>query len=688
MPLVEGPILLPDKWTQKFEVEEGKGYLLLSGGRLKEARTAAGVRRRLQWRGKSGKLLKLNTAQIHMPLSVPGVLLQDGFSVTVSATASARFRFPPDDGTFEDSIRDLIGDRSFEELGRQADIAVLEAAASSLAMGFRNRTHADVDPPDLHGLRKGLFPTSCLDGLVEVRIDALTRIEPDARARQLRDAPITAQVEEGRIFVKQMEEVARHRLQIRMGLERAQAMGVPPLMAMQPELAEKMMALRAEMLRILATNGNNISVLIDTMQQLGLQPEFVEMLMSAVADPARTSSLPSQPDRADTSASGGWPFEPRAHATAPDALATGQTRAQSPEPDRWLSAELEDHPFDTPLRPDNPYTLAFGVTATLPEQSLVASRIPHELLVPEPAAQPVTDLTIQLTSTDFGIDPASQLLRLTSRGTSSGRARFKITPLHVGRCTLTATVHRNGNFLQQLTVVLSVGGLRPSVEAQALGRPVGSAARLGRRDLGLSLTPSGSGGYECVVWGAVATRVHLPITRDQLDAAVNEVREAVESVLHDRVDSEFVFQTGLDIPPDAEQRALQVLARAGARLFQHLFQHPAAGADVRQVGKWLRSVAGQAEDRLVVQIVSIGAPVPWPLLYLGSSSVGVNLSWDLFLGMHHVVEQIPFQPVLSVPDNVIVSDQPELSVGLHLNEAIDAEMTGGFVARQRRWWLD
>ena len=80
-------------------------------------------------------------------------------------------------------------------------------------------------------------------------------------------------------------------------------------------------------------------------------------------------------------------------------------------------------------------------------------------------------------------------------------------------------------------------------------------------------------------------------------AAVELVRAAMMSVIQSVYAGELVFQTRIDIPDEARDSALRMLARAGSRLFQRLFLHPTAGADARRivdgyaVTHWIRACA-------------------------------------------------------------------------------------------------
>ena len=122
-------------------------------------------------------------------------------------------------------------------------------------------------------------------------------------------------------------------------------------------------------------------------------------------------------------------------------------------------------------------------------------------------------------------------------------------------------------------------------------------------------------------------------------------------------------------------------------LFQRLFLHDAAGNDARAVGEWLRLNAMDPGVRLTVQVIADHAPLPWPLLYLGDAASTAILNWDNFLGMRHIIEQLPLQQSLLTMTNEIRS-KPALAVSLNMNHSIDAAMGMPLVAGHERYWTD
>jgi hypothetical protein len=362
--------------------------------------------------------------------------------------------------------------------------------------------------------------------------------------------------------------------------------------------------------------------------------------------------------------------------------------SEAPVP-RWINAAIEDHARDEALVASRWYTLAFDVDVAQRLEAVAAVVFATPELEQQLFAAGVAEivLTVQLDSDDFEISTPTRALRLPRSGKSNTKARFDLSPRHDGACTIKATIHREGNFIQQMDLTFVVGTARPApVQLTSRGRPPGAAALVQPRDVGISMSPA-AGGYDFVVWGAVSARARLPLQPAFLAAAVEAARrELTKVVMQQDASGTYVFQSGLDIPKAEQDMALNTMARAGARLFQTLFFGPAAGADSKACGDFLRTMAGNSATRLKLQIVAESTPVPWGLLYVGDASAGAPLHWDNFIGMRHLIEQIPLQNTLAISDSSIPSDKPQLAVSVNVNSAIDAQMGGDFVARQQSFW--
>jgi hypothetical protein len=146
------------------------------------------------------------------------------------------------------------------------------------------------------------------------------------------------------------------------------------------------------------------------------------------------------------------------------------------------------------------------------------------------------------------------------------------------------------------------------------------------------------GAYICTATSpTAASTVTLPLTVDDLAVAADHARRGLTSVINRVYDGSLVFQDAIDIPADVEQEAPLTLARAGQRLFQRIFQPPAAGADVHAVGCWLIRNGTNPAPQLTLSVFASRVPVPWSMLYLGDAGEGALLDSGKFLGFRHIV---------------------------------------------------
>jgi len=108
---------------------------------------------------------------------------------------------------------------------------------------------------------------------------------------------------------------------------------------------------------------------------------------------------------------------------------------------------------------------------------------------------------------------------------------------------------------------------------------------------------------------------------------------------------------------------------------------------VQNVGALLKKQATKPGNSLDFQVVATRFPVPWGLLYFGDTAAGAKIDPELFLGMRHVVEQIPLQTGMLVDDTVIDSGSPSLAVSVNVNADIDGgQLKLDGVARQLAYW--
>ncbi len=392
------------------------------------------------------------------------------------------------------------------------------------------------------------------------------------------------------------------------------------------------------------------------------------------------------------------PVPPPPPAAVPGAAPAPSVAADAPS--RWFNAEFEDQPADAPFRVGTSYALAFGVGTARTTALGGSAPVVEAVLFPDGVDE--LELTVELASDDFRIPQPTRPLRLPRAGASRGKARFDVEPLHDGPCALVATVHNHGNFVQRIELTVTAVGaaavapaapLAPAaaVTVAAVGRAAGSSAALRPRNVSLTLTPTADG-YDCIVVGAVSARARLRVTPVLLAAAVEAARQAMTRVVMLRDDAgRNVFQDGIDIPVAQSEVADRILARAGARLFQQLFEGPGAGPDSLGVADYLRRQTRDPAVRLTLQVVAEGAPVPWAMLYVGDApdeAAGALPAPDrtCFLGLRHVIEQIPLQNTLAVADASIASDRPGLAVSVNVNSGIDAQFGVSVVADQQRFW--
>jgi hypothetical protein len=358
--------------------------------------------------------------------------------------------------------------------------------------------------------------------------------------------------------------------------------------------------------------------------------------------------------------------------------------ASSPAPQRWINADFEGLQPTDPLVKGEWYTLAFDID-TVRKVEAQATAFAEAGVFASGVDEVV--LTVQIDTQDFDISGRTSQMRLPRVGKAHTKARFDVSPLKDGPCMIKATILKDGNFIQQMDLSFDIGQPRPAQqdEIPSRGRAFGSAGLLESRDLGLLIKPS-DGGYDCTVWGAVAASAHLPITPAYLDDAIKVARSQLMQVVMQRdAAGNYVFQSDVEIPKEATALALKTMSFAGALLLQKLFYAPGAGLDSKAIGDVLRRLASERTSRLKLQIIAESLPVPWGLLYVGDVSDPTKLDWDNFLGMRHVIEQIPLQNPMRVTDRRILTN-PFLAVSVNLNDDIDSQMDCDFVKQQRDYW--
>ena len=351
---------------------------------------------------------------------------------------------------------------------------------------------------------------------------------------------------------------------------------------------------------------------------------------------------------------------------------------------RWLHAEFEDHAPDQALAAGDWYTLAFDLDVRQRPSAAGTAALDETGLFPEGVEE--VQLTIQLDSKDFEIADRIRPLRIPRAGKARTKARFDVRPLHDGASTLEASIFKDGNFVQQMTLAFEVGaGSAAATEVTTKGRPPAAVSVVQSRDLSLLITP-GTGVYECWLHGPTAKRARLPLSQAELAKVVEVARqEMMKVVMYQDSNGRYVFQAGVAIAEEHRAFALKTLALAGAQLFRRIFLPSSGAADLKELGQYLRSSLADPAAKLKLQNEDEHAPIPWAAMYVGDVADESQLDWNQFVGMRHVVEQIPFQYGSTVASSIIRS-APRLEVSLNLNTAIDTQMKRPFVADQQAFW--
>lgn len=377
-----------------------------------------------------------------------------------------------------------------------------------------------------------------------------------------------------------------------------------------------------------------------------------------------------------------------ARRTRPDRLGKAEKKATSVEskPRSWLAAIEQEDRF-APLEIGSDYVVAIDIGAT-DQPHLAAGQFQEQAFLASTSGR--LDLTVQVSSNDFDIrsDPV-QSLEVPPEGATAGPARFVVGARRAGPCTLTATVHSGGNFITLLhfTVwAVRKGGATLTV----VGRPPESLTNLEPRDISLTLERNGrDAGYNChiIADGGAAPPAYLAITPEGLAKEVDALQKALMEVvkmLDGDGDGREVFQASVQIPEEYEGAALRMMAHAGARLFRELFFGDSSGRDSQELGSYLRDAASDKDVMLTLQIVDNEAPIPWALLYVGEVHDDARLEWDKFLGLRHLIEQLPLAELGPRRTKAVPSD-PTLTVGLNVNLNVDPRLTVEVAEHQARW---
>jgi hypothetical protein len=369
----------------------------------------------------------------------------------------------------------------------------------------------------------------------------------------------------------------------------------------------------------------------------------------------------------------------------------GETAAAAPEQPapapRWINADIENLERSQPLNVGTKYVLAFDVDVRARSEARGSTQL---LKFDFPPGLQQVELTVQLETNDFEVAGKAQKLTLERNGPSLDKARFRITPRREGEGKIDAIFHRDGNFVQRLSLTLQVGSTQATITAPAVasagtGRPLAAAAMVQSRDVSI-LVENRNGAYEMSLLKPVARRVTLTVTEKQLQERLEEVRSVLLGIVQQTdAAGKKVFQRGLKIDDASNQAALRSLAEIGHKLYAQLFFRPGGGPEARRFGQNLRR--NLLHQRCNVQVTCRNFPIPWGLLYLAEKwEPEKPIDPELFLGLRHVLEQIPLVDTDDWPPGTIPTDQPDLSVSLNVNRGIDKQMKRPFVKDQIDYW--
>lgn len=295
-------------------------------------------------------------------------------------------------------------------------------------------------------------------------------------------------------------------------------------------------------------------------------------------------------------------------------------------------------------------------------------------------------MTVQLTSTgiDIDADGGQRPLVMKRDGTSERPAVFTVTPRTAGPAHLTATLLSQGSIVAQVSFAVDVAAATADgspdevalIPGSSIGRALDALQIDSSRFLAVSFLGSGDH-FRCIVVGDTPLEAELDVTREELEAAVLQVRDVLLQLSHDAE-----YQGSIRIGEDGSRRALKDLAEAGALLFRKLFYLRKDNERAAAIGDLLIAQLGADGSSRRIQFVVDGYGVPWHALYLARELKG-EPQWDRFLGLRHVIEELVINvPRLPAPIPV----EKGLSVALHFDPRIDAEQKIPAVQNQRGFW--
>lgn len=294
-------------------------------------------------------------------------------------------------------------------------------------------------------------------------------------------------------------------------------------------------------------------------------------------------------------------------------------------------------------------------------------------------------LNVRLFSDDFEMKPPMDTIVLRREGRSTKNAAFTITARRAGSSRMTAIIDRSNNFVRRMELNFEIGK-DSKVEVASVGRPLAAVQFLESQIASLVITPEAAG-YQCFLLGDHCRTASIRRMPYELAKAVQKAQAALAEVIGlENEAHDAVFQSGIDIPPQQQARALKIMSSAGKQLFDALFCYSGSDLNIRTFGDYLRNTV-LSGDTLKFQVAADRVIIPWDLLYLADVDDENKLDWKQFLGMRHIVELIPENNGRSscVPA-ALPSDKPHLLVSVNVNRTVDAAWPVKVVGPQLRYW--
>ena len=365
----------------------------------------------------------------------------------------------------------------------------------------------------------------------------------------------------------------------------------------------------------------------------------------------------------------------RAEVTSADAAARRRAPTSTAA---WLGAELENHDARTSLTKSEKYVLAF-MSRVGEQRKDDAAEV--EL---DPAAAFGSVLTIQLVSTDFRVEPPSQLLHVDGDGVSMGRARFDVVPLKDGLGTLDVIVVKDGNFVHRFTLQARIGSAGDhtvlAIVASA-GRRQITQEKLRRRDL-LLIIDEEPGGFSMTAVKAVAVRGRLNMTAIDLATRAAEIRRTLLDIVNTVVQGRTPYQQDIQIDANVHAESTRKLAEQGYLLYQAIFFGPEADKQLNLIGNRLRELADT--ETLDIQIVSDRFLVPWPLLYVADHFDPDHIRPESFLAPATGSNRFRCRRLRLL--DCEIRHGRDLAIGVNVNSEIDQQMRLPLVQEQLKFF--